>query len=484
MGSANYAYDGAGNRIQQTVSATVTNYLLDLQPGLATVLQATQGANTTSYVHAPRGIHAQKDASGNWEWMLQDGLGSVRGVADNSANPLESRKYAPYGEPTQLSGTSQTSYGFTGEMTDASGQVYLRARYYNPSIGVFTGLDPFEGMAQRPMSLNGYSWVEGNVINAVDPSGMIYELPNRWSSCAPVFANFDMGLLFGVGAGNGVGVFSPSSAQSSCLDYFNQAMKLRSQGDLGGASTQWAMYKQCQNSQSPTGLPILIPPTNTSFPTEIPITIPPINTPLPTATPTPQATNSSGVSCPYANGQFFNVFGQGIDQRPAILGAGDFRSEARPDHAAVDLVPISAFRIGSNQLTSNNWASGSPAIAQLYAAVNGNLWSYATGLLLENPADSGKYFQYEHAVYNPFNAPLSVCAGDLIGWVSSGSSGEGNEDHVHFAYRNTRAANNAMYYDPRLYFNPPILRSSNEIRNYKVYPIIKTEKVAIYQWVV
>ena len=63
MGSASYAYDGAGNRIQQTVSATVTNYLLDLQPGLANVLQATQGANTTRYVHAPRGIHAQKDAS-------------------------------------------------------------------------------------------------------------------------------------------------------------------------------------------------------------------------------------------------------------------------------------------------------------------------------------------------------------------------------------------------------------------------------------
>lgn len=32
-------------------------------------------------------------------------------------------------------------------------------------------LDPFEGMANRPMSLNGYSWVEGNVPNRVDPSG-------------------------------------------------------------------------------------------------------------------------------------------------------------------------------------------------------------------------------------------------------------------------------------------------------------------------
>ena len=187
MDGASYAYDGAGNRIQQTVSATVTQYLLDLQPGLATVLQATQGANITSYVHAPRGIHAQKDASGNWEWMLQDGLGSVRSVVDSNLNPLESRLYEPYGVPFGTSGTSQTSYGFTGEQTDGSGQVYLRARYYNPSIGVFSTLDPFEGSFGRPISLNGYSWVEGNVVNALDPSGQQID-PSTLVACESNFS--------------------------------------------------------------------------------------------------------------------------------------------------------------------------------------------------------------------------------------------------------------------------------------------------------
>lgn len=56
-------------------------------------------------------------------------------------------------------------------MTDENGQVYLRARYYTPVLGVFPSRDPFEGLMDRPMSLNGYSWVEGNVVNAVDPSG-------------------------------------------------------------------------------------------------------------------------------------------------------------------------------------------------------------------------------------------------------------------------------------------------------------------------
>ncbi len=120
-----HRYDGDGRRTRQTVGATITNTLLDLQPGLAVVLAETTGANTTRFVHAPRGIHAHKDASNNWEWPLQDGLGSVRGVASNAAAVLESRNYEPFGTGFGATGTSQTPYGFTGEPTDGAGLVYL-----------------------------------------------------------------------------------------------------------------------------------------------------------------------------------------------------------------------------------------------------------------------------------------------------------------------------------------------------------------------
>lgn len=42
----------------------------------------------------------------------------------------------------------------------------------NPNLGTFLSLDPFEGLIQRPMSLNGYSWVEGNPISNTDATGM------------------------------------------------------------------------------------------------------------------------------------------------------------------------------------------------------------------------------------------------------------------------------------------------------------------------
>jgi len=54
-----------------------------------------------------------------------------------------------------MSAIESSGYIFTGEMTDANGLVHLRARYYDPNVGVFASLDPFEGVDSRPMSVNG-----------------------------------------------------------------------------------------------------------------------------------------------------------------------------------------------------------------------------------------------------------------------------------------------------------------------------------------
>jgi RHS repeat-associated protein len=170
MGGVSYTYDGMGHRVSRTASSIVTQYLLDTQPGLAVVLGDSDG---NRYVHAPHGIHSQQDSMGNWQWMTQDGLGSVRSVADNNLNVLWTGNPEPFGIYFGESGARQSPYLFTGEYTDPITQlVHLRARDYNPALGVFPSLDPFEGTMQRPMSLNGYSWVEGNVVNSVDKSGL------------------------------------------------------------------------------------------------------------------------------------------------------------------------------------------------------------------------------------------------------------------------------------------------------------------------
>src|SRR5690606_9579195 len=116
-----------------------------------------------------RGIHAVDDGT-DWNFYAQDGLGSVRTLLDDAGVVQSSMSYDPYGMPL---GTTPDNFGFTGEQTDASGAVFLRARYYEPQLGIFSALDPFEGKSCTPMSLNGYGYVHGNPIMNTDPSGMM-----------------------------------------------------------------------------------------------------------------------------------------------------------------------------------------------------------------------------------------------------------------------------------------------------------------------
>jgi len=106
-------------------------------------------------------------------------LEGVRSAIDAQRTVLKTRQYAPYGTLQSSSGTAQTAFGFTGEWTDPNDLLYLRARYYAPQMGVFTALDPFEGMPGHPMSLNGYLYVDGDPVN--DAVGELLGLLNGYS---------------------------------------------------------------------------------------------------------------------------------------------------------------------------------------------------------------------------------------------------------------------------------------------------------------
>ena len=61
---------------------------------------------------------------------------------------------------------------YAGEYYDEeSGLYYLRARYYDPSIGRFISMDSYEGDITNPLSLNLYTYVENDPLSYVDPSG-------------------------------------------------------------------------------------------------------------------------------------------------------------------------------------------------------------------------------------------------------------------------------------------------------------------------
>jgi RHS repeat-associated protein len=54
---------------------------------------------------------------------------------------------------------------------DATGLIYLRARYYSPQTGRFFVKDPWQGTASQPTTLNPYQYALNNPIMNTDPSG-------------------------------------------------------------------------------------------------------------------------------------------------------------------------------------------------------------------------------------------------------------------------------------------------------------------------
>ena len=78
-----------------------------------------------------------------------------------------------FGEVRTKTGPLSTGFVFTGEQRDGESDLYyLRARYYDPSIGRFLTQDPFGGWAAMPQSQNPYAYVMNNPAFYVDPLGL------------------------------------------------------------------------------------------------------------------------------------------------------------------------------------------------------------------------------------------------------------------------------------------------------------------------
>ena len=92
-------------------------------------------------------------------------------MVNASGEVLLAQSHEPYGEVLVNAGEGESSYGFTGEMQEATRLVYLRARYYASQYGRFLTKDVWPGNYRRSLSLNAWNYVESNPINYIDPSG-------------------------------------------------------------------------------------------------------------------------------------------------------------------------------------------------------------------------------------------------------------------------------------------------------------------------
>jgi len=79
-------------------------------------------------------------------------------------------------EPFRLSLKPVTTRGFTGhEQLDEMGLIHMNGRVYDARLGRFIQADPLIQDPTKVQSLNRYSYVWNNPLNATDPSGFVCE---------------------------------------------------------------------------------------------------------------------------------------------------------------------------------------------------------------------------------------------------------------------------------------------------------------------
>ncbi len=173
-----YLYNGDNLRVSKTVQKSsngyqeeVTNYLYDRQ----NVILATEENNkvSTRYVKGINYVASVSDGN-KVSYFLFNGHGDVVQTIDNTGEVQNHYDYDIWGNPTLTVEITECAIRYAGEFYDSeTGLYYLRARYYDPSIGRFLSEDSYWGEDENPLSLNRYTYAHNDPIQYLDPTGYV-----------------------------------------------------------------------------------------------------------------------------------------------------------------------------------------------------------------------------------------------------------------------------------------------------------------------
>lgn len=148
-----------GLRWRKKTDAQITNYLYDDAGNLLC-------EDDDTYVVCDNRVIAKK--IGNvYYYYVYNAHGDVVMLVDETGNIKNTYQYDAWGSIVAQNESIKNNHKYAGEYLDNdSGLVYLRARYYEPSIGRFISEDPARD------DLNWYVYAKNNPVNAIDPSGL------------------------------------------------------------------------------------------------------------------------------------------------------------------------------------------------------------------------------------------------------------------------------------------------------------------------
>lgn len=153
-----------------------------------------------------------------------DLVGSPVAATDQSGNLLWKESYRPYGERLLRQDTNTNKLWYAGKPSDPqSGLSYFGARWYDPVLGRFMGVDPVEFKEHNLHSFNRYAYGNNNPYRYSDPDGR-----EPWAVLTPT----EMAGLYGQGLSVDPG---SKSGAKAIADAWSEEAKISAQaiGTLG-----------------------------------------------------------------------------------------------------------------------------------------------------------------------------------------------------------------------------------------------------------
>ena len=161
-------YDGEGLRYESEADGEVTRYLYDR----GELAAESCGERKGRYVRGYDTVYSEYGNQGGG-FHIRDEAGSVLYILGSDHEVRKSYRYDAFGRVLEESGELSNRLTYTGQIYDEeTGLYYLRARYYNPSLGRFLQEDTYRGDG-----LNLYAYCANNPVMYFDPSGYIAICP-------------------------------------------------------------------------------------------------------------------------------------------------------------------------------------------------------------------------------------------------------------------------------------------------------------------
>ncbi len=187
---ASYRYDANGQRTVQNISSgdgapskeidiygdDGNLYYSEYTPGyLACFGTCPPPPTKTKYYYLGKHLVAEEINDGTTvtnKYFHTDALGSPIATTDANKKVLGTTTYLPFGGRYATTGQgNQPGIGYTGQYADATGLVYMHARYYDPQIRRFLSPDPQYVDPATALNFNRYSYALNSPYAKYDPSG-------------------------------------------------------------------------------------------------------------------------------------------------------------------------------------------------------------------------------------------------------------------------------------------------------------------------